>query len=193
MNIFRFEEEIMTCIVGWAEKGNVWIGGDSAGVAGYFLQVRADEKVFKKEEFVFGFTSSFRMGQLIRYKLSIPKPEEKQDINDYLHAKFLDAVIKCFKDNSYGKEKDGERFGGTFLFGFRGKLYQVDDDFQIGKSLRNFDSVGCGCQIALGCLYGVAGRRNVSPNQKLLTALRASQEFSAGVREPFHIVSTKDE
>ena len=36
----------MTCIVGIADGAKVWIGGDSAGVAGWSLTVRADEKVF---------------------------------------------------------------------------------------------------------------------------------------------------
>ena len=37
----------MTCIAAIAEKGKVYIGGDSAGVAGLDLTIRADEKVFK--------------------------------------------------------------------------------------------------------------------------------------------------
>jgi len=180
----------MTCIIGWAEKDNVWIGGDSAGVAGYFLQSRADEKVFKKGEFVFGFTTSFRMGQLIRYKLGIPKPEEGQDKDDYLHVKFLDEVMKCFKDNQYGKTKDGEFHGGTFLFGFRGQLYQVESDFQIAKVPYCFDSVGCGSELALGCLYGTK-KYDLTPVQRIKLALETAQEFSAGVRKPFHIVSIR--
>ena len=45
----------MTCIIGLVENSKVYIGGDSAGVAGYGLSVRADEKVFKKGDFIFGF------------------------------------------------------------------------------------------------------------------------------------------
>ena len=182
----------MTCIVGWMENDNVWIGGDSAGVAGLFLQIRADEKVFKKGEFIFGFTSSFRMGQLIRYKLVIPKAEEGQDVDDYLHTKFVDAVYNCFKDNGYAKIKENEVLGGVFLFGYRGKLYQVEADFQIGKSRAIYDAVGCGAEVALGCLYGLNDcSPGLSPEIKLLKALNAAQEFSAGVREPFHIISIK--
>jgi len=179
----------MTCIIGYVENKKIYIGGDSAGVAGDSLQIRADEKVFKKEEFIFGFTSSFRMGQLIRYKLEIPKRKEKQNIDDYLYVDFLDAVIKCFKDNYYGKEKDTERFGGTFLFGYRGNLYQVEGDFQIGKSTYNFDAVGCGFELALGCLYGICNNKKLNPKEKIIKALEAAQEFSAGVRGPFHIIS----
>ena len=180
----------MTCIVGWVEDDNVWIGGDSAGVAGYSLQLRADEKVFKKGEFVFGFTSSFRMGQLIRYQLVIPKPEEGQDQDDYLYTKFLDAIIKCFKDNQYARVVSETVNGGCFLFGYRGGLYRVEGDFQIGKAYSCFDAVGCGADLALGCLYGMKSSE-LTPIMKIKTALKAAQEFSAGVRDPFHVVSIK--
>jgi ATP-dependent protease HslVU (ClpYQ) peptidase subunit len=180
----------MTCIVGLVENGNVWIGGDSAGVSGYCLTKRADEKVFKKDEFIFGFTSSFRMGQLIRYKLNIPKIEEGQGIEDYLYTKFLDAVIQCFRDNQFAKLSNNEVTGGTFLFGFRGGLYQVEGDFQIGKQYANFDAVGCGQDIALGCLYGLS-KNDCGPKEKLKIALEAAESYSAGVRGPFHFVSLK--
>jgi hypothetical protein len=60
----------VTCIVGFTDGNEVSIGGDSAGVGGWDLTVRADEKVFVLGEFVFGCTTSFRMGQLLRYKLT---------------------------------------------------------------------------------------------------------------------------
>ena len=41
----------MTCIVGLVHGGKVYMGGDSAGVGGYCLTVRADEKVFRNGEF----------------------------------------------------------------------------------------------------------------------------------------------
>jgi len=57
----------MTCIVGLIDKESkkIYMGGDSAGVANYSLSVRKDPKVFKRYGFIFGFTSSFRMGQLL--------------------------------------------------------------------------------------------------------------------------------
>jgi hypothetical protein len=39
----------MTAIVGLVQAGSVYIGGDSAGVSGMSLTVRADAKVFRKK------------------------------------------------------------------------------------------------------------------------------------------------
>ena len=42
----------MTCIVGLIDGSNVYIGADSAGVAGYGLTIMADEKVFINDRFI---------------------------------------------------------------------------------------------------------------------------------------------
>jgi ATP-dependent protease HslVU (ClpYQ) peptidase subunit len=60
----------MTCIAGVAHEGKVWIGGDSAGVGGYDLTVRADAKVFTNGEFLFGFTSGQAAEARVRQALS---------------------------------------------------------------------------------------------------------------------------
>jgi hypothetical protein len=180
----------MTCIVGIQYNNQVWIGGDSAGVAGYKICYRADEKVFIKDNFIFGFTSSFRMGQLIRYKLSIPKIKEDQDIDEYLHVDFLDSVIQCFKSNGYAIIENNGIQGGVFLFGFKGRLYQVNSDFQIARQIDDYDAVGCGEDFALGSLYNENRIQNTGgPKYKIIRALECAEYFSSGVSKPFHVLS----
>lgn len=172
----------MTCIVGLADNKRVYIGGDSAGVGGWSLTVRADEKVFRNGEFLFGFTSSFRMGQLLRYAFTPPK--HSSDVGDYqyLVTDFINAVRQCLKDGGFAtKENEGEK-GGTFLLGYRGNLYKVEDDYQVGKAVAGFDACGCGFEIALGALNATEG---VDPKQRARKALEAAERFSAGVRGPF--------
>lgn len=174
----------MTCIAGFTDKKNVWIGGDSAGVAGYNLTVRADKKVFIKDDFIFGFTSSFRMGQLLRYKLAIPFHKPNISTEEYLYTEFIEAVRECFKSGGYTKVDSNRESGGCFLFGYRGRLFLVDDDFQIGESYNGYDAVGCGKGFALGSLYSSSG----TPENRVRKALEAAEAFSAGVRSPFLIL-----
>ena len=56
----------MTCIAGLVHDETVYLAGDSAGTSGWNLTVRADPKVFANDSYVMGFTTSFRMGQLLR-------------------------------------------------------------------------------------------------------------------------------
>ena len=69
----------MTCIAAVIDKGIVYMGADSVGaeVETYHTLPRKDPKVFLRKSFIFGFTDSFRMGQLLAHKLEIPRlPED---------------------------------------------------------------------------------------------------------------------
>lgn len=176
----------MTCIVGLVDKGTVYMGGDSAGVGGLSITIRADEKVFVNGPFIMGFTSSFRMGQLLQYKLKVPQQTTDQDDMRYMVTSFIDAVRKCFAENGYGNMADKtNNSGGTFLVGYKGNLYTIHGDFQVGKSHLPFNAVGCGDDIALGSLFSSVGKK---PEQRVELALKAASQFSAGVAPPFTLI-----
>jgi len=178
----------MTCIVGLVDKGDVYIGGDSAGVAGLSLSIRADEKVFGNGPFIMGFTSSFRMGQLLRYKFSPPAQTVHQNDMEYMVTSFIDACRHCFQNNGFGDKE--ATVGGSFLVGYKGKLYTVESDYQVGIPATTFDAVGCGTDLALGAMYAT---ENLSPEERINIALSAASTFSAGVAPPFVILKLADE
>ena len=173
----------MTCIVGLVDDGKVYIGGDSAGVGGYDLTVRADKKVFRNGDFVMGFTSSFRMGNLLQHTLEPPRRHPDDDIHKYMVSDFVDAVRACLKKGGYATKQNESETGGTFLVGYEGRLFTIHDDYQVGEGLDNFAACGCGESFALGSLYTSKG----SPRSRVLQALSAAERFSAGVRSPFHV------
>jgi ATP-dependent protease HslVU (ClpYQ) peptidase subunit len=178
----------MTAIVGLVQSGTVYIGGDSAGVEGLNLTVRADTKVFRKKRYVFGFTTSFRMGQLIRYSLTVPKPNG--DLDAFMSTTFVDAVRECLKTGGWASKENEREEGGTFLVGVQGQLFTVYGDYQVARAADDFAAVGCGDQIALGALFGTAGA-DLSPRRRVLKALAAAERFSAGVRGPFICLKTR--
>jgi hypothetical protein len=111
----------MTCIVGIAENGRVYLGGDSAGVAGWDLTVRGDPKVFQNGECVFGFTSSFRMGQLLRFSFMPPAQPLGSDNYAHMCTTFVNEVRECLKRGGFASKKDEAEAGGNFLVGYRGQ------------------------------------------------------------------------
>jgi len=180
----------MTCIIGLVQGGMVWMGGDSAGVAKLDIRSRKDTKVFEVDgRFLIGYTSSFRMGQLLRFGFSPPEQEGNVDDYEYMCTKFIDAARKRLKDGGYVKVKDSREEGGVFLVGYKGRLYQIDDDFQVGETLDGFDAVGCGSDYALGSLY--SNKNNLDPKWSILEALKVAEHFSAGVRRPFVVKRLK--
>lgn len=176
----------MTCIVGLKHKGKVYIGGDSLG-SNTALQkvVRADEKVFKKNDMIFGFTSSFRMGQILRYSFYPPARTENIDDMQYLVGNFIPALITCYSEHGFLSKSHDRNVGGIFLLGYRQELYKIESDFQVGIPVLNYDSCGCGDDLALGCLFATEGK---PPLTRIKLALDAAAAHSAGVAPPYKIV-----
>lgn len=172
----------MTCIVGLIDNGTVLMGGDSAGVDGLSLVVRRDPKVFQNGGFLIGYTSSFRMGQLLAHAFTPPTPREGQDVFAFMVTDFVDALRTCFKDGGYATRKNDVEEGGTFLVGFRDRLFHIEDDYQVGEAADPFTACGCGQDVALGSLHSTTGR---DPHDRIQMALNAAERFSAGVRGPF--------
>lgn len=176
----------MTSIVGCVENGKVYIGADSAGVAGYSLTVRKDKKVFRNGDFLIGGTSSFRMLQLLHHAFVPPVYDPVIDVEKFMATTFIDAIRQCFKDGGYAQKNSEQESGGIFLVGFRGRLFEIHSDYQVGEPMSGYGAVGCGDDIANGVLYATP---DMQSEKRLELALKASEAHSAGVRGPFHIES----
>jgi hypothetical protein len=173
--------------VGWIENGNVWMGGDSAGVGGYSLEVRADTKVFTNGPMIFGFTSSFRMGDLLRYALKVPDHDPRVPDAKFMVTTFIDAVRECLKAGGFAKKENDAERGGVFLVGYKGRLYRVDSDYQVGMPIAPYTAIGCGEDLALGAMFAAEIVGGPSGRERLEIALKAAEHGSAGVRGPFCI------
>ena len=178
----------MTCIAGIAENGAVHLAGDSAGVAGWDLTIRADPKVFVNGPYVMGFTHSFRMGQLLRYAFAPPSPEG-HDLHAFMCTAFIDALRTCLKDGGWAKKESEQETGGQFLVGVAGRLFTIWTDYQVSEAADPYAAVGCGAAPALGALFATAAGR-LGPRERLDGALKAAERFSNGVRGPYVVAVT---
>lgn len=180
----------MTCIVGLVDNGTVWMGGDSAGVAGMDLVVRKDPKVFRVGRAVIGGTSSFRMLQLLQFAETEENPcyaTPLVDPYEFAVRKFVPWMRKLFLDGGFSRKYNNVETGGVFLIGYFGRLFRIDDDFQVGEAACGFDACGCGENLARGSL--ATGELLGSAEYRVEKALQVAEKFSAGVRGPFTILS----
>ena len=179
----------MTCILGFVEKNKIYIGGDSLGSNGHSKTVRKDVKVFKKGSFIYGFTSSFRMGQIIRFKFDPAQQTDTQDNYQYMCTTFVDSLRKCFAENGFGSLPDrNDHRGGVFLVGYKSVLYKIDLDFQVGESADSYMACGSGESYALGAMYALSDKK-LKPEEKITVALEAASKFSTSVAGPYVIES----
>lgn len=169
----------MTCVVGFEYNNKVWIGADSAGISGDYVSVRADKKVFRNKDYVFGFAGSFRMGQLLQYYFQPPGFFSSKDIDEFMIVDFIPKLKAILTTES---EKP------NCLIGFRGKLFSVQEDYQVARNVYPYHAIGAGNEPAMGSLFTTYSM-DMSVEEKLILALRAAQQFCTAVREPFHIES----
>lgn len=182
----------MTCVVACkSPDGKIVIGADSAGSDGHFVMRRSDAKIVyvegDDESVAFGYTTSFRMGQILRHHLKLP-PRLKKDLVDWLVVDVVEAIAKTFKERGYEKKdkNTGQLLGGTFILLAGQELFVVEGDFQLAEPADSYCAVGSGEMVAYGALYALAGT-DVAPEIKVRLALEAAAEFTTTVRGPFNI------
>jgi len=180
----------MTCIVAIFEpNGSIHMGADSAASnSNHEIRTRKDPKIFKVGEFLFGFTGSFRMGQILGYKFSAPEHRPDYSIEKYMHTSFIDHVRDLFHTNGYAQTDSGRESGGFFLVGYRGRLLGVESDYQIEELTVPYMAIGSGSDIAFGALFSTADVK--CPQERPELPLKAAEAFNYSVRSPFNYASS---
>ena len=175
----------MTCVIGLVEQSRVWIGADAATTWGDTrLQVTSNPKVFRVGKFLIGSSGSGRTQRILRHGWN-PPPQRKLALETYISTVVVDSMRKVLMDGGVAEKKGNvEDAGGDVLLAYRGHLFRMDSDYAVDEARLPYDAVGCGAHIALGAMYA---QKNTPAKQRILTALRASQEHDWGVRGPFTI------
>jgi hypothetical protein len=196
----------MTCTVIITDKKTVILGGDSAGVAGLELRPRADEKVFRVGSYVIGFTTSFRMGQILRYGTHLPEPPAGADAAEmagFLVTQLVPVVRQAFAGHGFSKtarftsssdptvSEEGQEVGGLFLLGVAGQIFEIRQDYQVARPATRYSAIGHGAPVALGALHALEAFPELSLQERARRALEASEAYSAAVRGPFHFVELR--
>ncbi len=193
----------MTCIVAITDGRIVIIGGDSAGVGGHELRLRADLKVFRVGCYAIGFTTSFRMGQILRYGTDLPEPPAEispAELERFLVTELVPTVRQSFASHGFartarfaspgeaGVSEDGQDVGGLFLLGVAGQIFEIRKDYQLARPAAPYSAVGRGAPVALGALHALETVPDLSLRERLVRALEAAEAYSTVVRRPFHFV-----
>ncbi len=193
----------MTCIVAVTNGQDVVIGGDSAAVGGIELRHWAGPKVFQVGSYAIGFTTSFRMGQILQYETALPEPQAgtgPDELERFIVTEVIPVLRQSFEDHGFGKKmrrtlppessitEEGQSIGGAFLLGIAGQIFEMRQDHYLARPLAPYAAVGSGAQIALGALYALEAFPDLDLKDRAGKALAAAKEYCPHVREPFRFV-----
>lgn len=169
----------MTIIVGVvdAKTGEVHIAADTMASDGWNGQLRVDKKVFVAHGIGYGFTSSYRMGQILQYHSEEVVDELRQtDTFGYVVKCLVPMWRRILTEHGFTKVEMGRESFGTFVVGIDGHVFTIDNDFQVGERVDGFAAVGCGCEYAMGSLFS-SGAIGLSLAQE---AVEAAKYYSTG-------------
>lgn len=188
----------MTCIIGLKHKNTAYLAADSlGGNTNGSYNIREDKKIFERDaidgtKWIFGYTTSFRMGQLLQYKLILPNVEHKVGQDLFVEmVNLMDVIRTLFKDGGFSTKDKERESGGNFLIAVNGELFEIESDFQVAKVTANYMSCGCGEDLALGALWVGTQNQSYDPILVINNSLNAVIAHNALVKPPFIIFKSE--
>lgn len=173
----------MTCIVGLVHKNKVYIGADSLGSDGFTQEIRIEPKVFKNGDFLIGCTSSFRMIDLLKWKFNPPTLKDGDNVHKFMCTEFVDEIHSLFNENGFSITTEDWK-SGVLLIGVRGRLFKIEEDFQISE--HEYMACGSGAYHAMGAMFCMSRK---SPIKDIEKSLESAEFFITSVKRPFVIES----
>lgn len=178
----------MTCIIGYIDEGNVYMGGDSAVIRGTQLDNVKIEKVFQINKFLIGVAGDAKVLSILKYSFEPPEHPMDMPTDKYMNTLFINKLRECFKDSGYATKKDErENFGSTILVGYNQKLFMICCDYCVTEIGGNYMTIGCGDDYASGALYALEGSI-LGIEDRIYKALETAAKFSNSVCAPFYIL-----
>jgi ATP-dependent protease HslVU (ClpYQ) peptidase subunit len=135
----------MTCIVSFFDNNKIVLAGDKCGSNGFTRSLVKEPKVFFIKDFMIGYTSSFRMGQILKYLWNPPERTVSQTTEKYLYSIVADSIRKTFKDHGFvAKSSMDEEIFGDFVICYDNRIFVMYSDLSILEHDQDIVCVGSG-------------------------------------------------
>lgn len=173
----------MTCIVGIAHEGKVYIGGERGHSDNDIISSSLGPKVFNKSFYLIGYAGNIGVGQLVAHSFDAPTIRVNTDVYKYVHQLFMPALRDHLKD--YLSEKEDNQT--SFILGIKGKVFEIDtSDFQCVEYPEL--AIGSGAGYAYGSLH-TTYNYDISTEDRITIAIDAAITYSPTCQGPIDIIS----
>jgi ATP-dependent protease HslVU (ClpYQ) peptidase subunit len=174
----------MTCIIGLEDKSGIYIAADKISSNGYITRDTSIQKVFRKNEYVIAYTSSFRMGQLLQHVIELPLSPDAVTI-EFMVRTFIESIRKGFKEYGYSKIDSNQEEGGRFIVGVKNSLFHIYDDYQVAQYIDGFTADGSGQYFALASMEAL---KNIEPEERIRKSVQIAAKLCATVSPECEII-----
>lgn len=178
----------MTCVIAVTDGENLVFGADSAGtnLETGEIYTFANEKIFMCDDWLIGHTYSYRLGQILRYRVKWPKPPRAlEDLNAFVTIDVVAAIKTGFREADDEAPDDGKN-RPIVLVGTAGKIFAIDNTNSVMYPRLPFMAIGHGRMVASGALYAL---HQIGQTENLETwcrkGLEAAAQYDPTVCSPF--------
>lgn len=180
----------MTCIVGIRTDEGALIAFDSQSSAGGELTLRRDLKGGVLDDRVaFGYTYSYRYGQIIRYHVTVPPFHG--DEHEWTIKSLVPAMRKALSEHGWIRTDSDREQSGQCIVGVRNRIFVIESDNAVTEPYLEYCAVGSGREYAMGALTAIyESDPGLYPEAKAELALAAAAQHNAFVAAPWHIVKS---
>jgi hypothetical protein len=180
----------VTCVVGISTKRGSLIAFDSFASANGKGTVRRDMKGAQlTPEVAFGYTYSYRYGQIITHHLDLPPVET--DPFAWAVQKFVPATRTALREHGWLKKENDREEAGQLILAVRNRVFVIHSDHSVQESTERYTAVGSGDEVALGAIEALLhARAGLTDEDIARAALQAAAKLCTGVRAPWHFLRT---
>lgn len=184
----------MTCIVAIeCTENDAVIGGDFCGSDGFTYLTVEQPKVFRHSGMLFGYTSTFRFGQIIEHILddnTLYPPSEGTKTYEWLVRSFVPKLRDVLKNEEYQR-------GGNAIIVVNGQVWELQNDFSVIRTNAGIASVGSGTYhataIMIGELMELGRKPTVEEAKNIVTkAYRVTAHCVTSVSEKHNTLTFKE-
>jgi ATP-dependent protease HslVU (ClpYQ) peptidase subunit len=172
----------VTCIVGVASDGKVYMGADRGLSSDHEIVSMTNSKIHIRDKWIFGFSGSLGTGQLMEF-INIPILNKGDDPYSILRL----LIVEEFKSmvEKYGSLTTPEDHC-DFLIGANGRLFEFStEDWGVAEIKES--AVGSGSSFALGSLYSTTHYK--VPEKRVEKAVCSAIHYSPSCQGPIDILS----
>lgn len=184
----------MTCIAAIIDnKGVGHIACDSLGSDLLSKRVFTTPKIFVVGDMLIGFTGSYRIGQLLQYRLQLPTARMGQELDEWLHVDFIDSVREILLQNGAMQvDNSVELADSKFLVVVAGRVFTIQEDLSLLESVDPFEAVGSGEMYARATMNALVQHKVTKPERVLTEAIEAAAKYVPSVGGDIHLLSEGD-
>lgn len=144
----------MTCIIGFIDKSKrkMVIAGDRMGSNGHSGSPVNKPKVFQRGKVLFGYTTSFRFGQILEHHLTIPK-DKRDSPYEFMVLDLVPKIRKVLEQHKYSST-DEKGISGTAILMYKGFVYTLQEDWSV-LEYTDYQATGSGEDVASGALIAL--------------------------------------